>query len=123
MTLSLAAARTIQGLIRANLINSRYGMGLMSEHVTDDFPDSDMETAAMTETYSAGARALHELGQDDQQEDMILTLDDYYHVMRAVEGVPEVFMHVVLDRRSADLDAARARMAKIARDVSDEFAA
>lgn len=122
MTLSLAATRDISGFIRANLINSRYGMGLVSEHADDDFPDPDLETAAMTQTYALGTAALRDLGPGDQRDDLLVTLEDYYHLMRAVDGVPEVFMHVVLDRRSADLDAARLRLAHITRDVSNELA-
>jgi hypothetical protein len=119
MTLSLAATRDISGFIRANLINSHYGMGLVSEHADDDFPDPDMETAAMADTFAAGG---DRWGDAMPNEDFVVAIEDYYHVMRALDGVPELFMHVVLDRKSTDLDAARQRLAHITRDVSTEFA-
>ena len=114
MTLSLAATRAISGFVRANLINSRYGMGLVSERTDDDFPDTDMENAEMSETMRGLGRAPY--------EDLILTIEDHYHVIRPLDGMPELFLHVVLDRKSTDLDTARQRLARITRDVSTEFA-
>ena len=111
MTVSLAATRDISGFIRANLINARYGMGVAS---SEEFPD-DVENAEVSEKMRLLRRP--------PDEDLVLTVEDHYHVIRPLDGMPELFMHVVLDRRSTDLAAARACMAQIARSVSSEFAA
>ena len=121
MPLSLAATRSIHGFVRANLINAHYGMGLMSEGVPDGVTDLDMETAAMTQTFAAGRQALHELGHDDDQEDLIITLHDQYHMMRGVDGMPEVFMHLVLNRGAADLAEARQILAEIGQSISADL--
>jgi hypothetical protein len=123
VSLSLEATRTIDGFIRANLINGHYGIGLMSEPASNDEADSDAESATMSETFAAGQRALRSIGQDPDYEDVVVTRDGEYHVLHPLEHVPEVFVHIVLSRETAHLAEARHQLAEISRDVAHELSA
>jgi hypothetical protein len=121
MSLTLAATRNMNGFVRANLINAYYGMGLISETTPGHETDCDTESVIMTQTFTAGQKALRDLGHDADHEDVVITLDDVYHVLRPLDDVPEVFVHVVLNRQAAHLDEARGQLATISRDVSHEM--
>jgi hypothetical protein len=54
----------------------------------------------------------------DGIEDIMITVDTQYHVMRTVGPGEDVFVHLVLDRDRASLGMARQQLAKLARNVS-----
>jgi CheY-like chemotaxis protein len=53
----------------------------------------------------------------DDVEDIMITVDTQYHVIRVLGGGPgeDVFVHLVLDRERASLGMARQQLAKLAR--------
>ena len=55
----------------------------------------------------------------DGIEDIMLTVDTQYHVLRPLGTNEDVFVHLVLDRDRASLGLARQRLATLARQAGD----
>ena len=53
----------------------------------------------------------------DGIEDIMITVDTQYHVMRVLGPSEDVFVHLVLDRERASLGLARQQLAKLARNA------
>ena len=53
----------------------------------------------------------------DGIEDIMITVDTQYHVMRLLGPTEDVFVHLVLDRERASLGLARQQLAKLARNA------
>ena len=53
----------------------------------------------------------------DGIEDIMITVDTQYHVMRVLGSSEDVFVHLVLDRERASLGLARQQLAKLARNA------
>ncbi|WP_030261635.1 hypothetical protein [Streptomyces violens] len=72
----------------------------------------DLEKAALVDTDVVRAKlaALETLGYSpDRMEDILITLDDEYHLIRPLSrcGNDGIFVYVVLNRARADLPAVR----------------
>ncbi|MEO8531753.1 MAG: hypothetical protein ABI459_11050 [Deltaproteobacteria bacterium] len=122
LSVNLAETRSIGGFVRASLINARLGMDVMMERLDEsETADLDTETAEMSKTYSKRLRDREQLGCSTENIDMIIRDDERYHLMRSVDGMPDVMLHVVLDRKNASLLRARTRLASITRNISESL--
>ena len=118
MPLSLSATHAINGFVRASLINSRYGLDLLTDGEIDGI-NIDLETAEMAQSYCDRVRARNRLGVTSGPTiEMIFRDNDHYHLVRAVEGVPDVLIHVVIDRHTGNLVHARNVVASVTQDVA-----
>ena len=104
----LAEVLTIEGAIGAALVQATNGTILGHAAVGRDL---DMTQAA---------KIAQDLVQDalrlrDGIEDIMITVDTQYHVLRLLGPAEDVFVHLVLDRERASLGMARQQLAKLAR--------
>ena len=104
----LAEVLTIEGAIGAALVQATTGTILGHAAVGRGI---DMTQAA---------KIAQDLVQDalrlrDGIEDIMITVDTQYHVMRLLGPGEDVFVHLVLDRERASLGMARQQLAKLAR--------
>ncbi len=104
----LAEVLTIEGAIGAALVQATNGTILGHAAVGRGL---DMTQAA---------KIAQDLVQDALQlrdgiEDIMITVDTQYHVMRLLGPGKDVFVHLVLDRERASLGMARQQLAKLAR--------
>jgi len=104
----LAEVLTIEGAIGAALVQATNGTILGHAAVGRGL---DMTQAA---------KIAQDLVQDalrlrDGIEDIMITVDTQYHVMRLLGPGEDVFVHLVLDRERASLGMARQQLAKLAR--------
>lgn len=104
----LAEVLTIEGAIGAALVQATTGTILGHAAVGRGI---DMTQAA---------KIAQDLVQDalrlrDGIEDIMITMDTQYHVMRLLGPGESVFVHLVLDRERASLGMARQQLAKLAR--------
>jgi hypothetical protein len=104
----LAEVLKIDGAIGAALVQATSGAVLGKIAVGRGL---DMERAA---------KIAHDLVQAafrlrDGIEDIMITVDKQYHVIRALGPGEDVFVHLVLDRERASLGMARQQLAKLAR--------
>lgn len=104
----LADVLKLDGAVGAALVQASSG-GVLGQLAVA--PGLDMARAARL----AEALVQASLRLDDSVEDIMITADHHYHVIRFVGPAHEVFVHLVLDRERASLGMARQQLAKLAR--------
>lgn len=81
----------------SGMILGRAGSGL----------DLDLAAAGNTEVVRAKRRTIDTLGLKDAIEDILITLQRQYHIIRPLAHQPGTFLYLVLDRSKANLALAR----------------
>lgn len=104
----LADALTIDGAVGAALVQATSGSVLGQVAVRRGV---DMDRAAKIARDLV--QAAFELGDDI--EDIMITVDKHYHLIRVIGPGEDLFVHLVLDRERASLGMARQQLAKLAR--------
>jgi hypothetical protein len=110
-TESLSSALEIEGAIGVAI--GDYGSGMCLGTAGD--PNFDLETAiaANTEVIRAKNIAIQQLQITGGIQDILITLDQQYHLIRLVNSAGSIFIYLVLDRRKANLAMARHKLAVI----------
>jgi CheY-like chemotaxis protein len=104
----LADVLTIEGALGAALVHATHGTLLGQRAVGRDI---DMtRTAKIAQDLVQAALRLR-----DGIEDIMITVDTQYHLLRPLGTSEDVFVHLVLDRDRSSLGLARQRLAKLAR--------
>lgn len=67
----------------------------------------ELAAAANTDVVKAKRKAIEILGLNEGIEDILISLDSQYHLIRPVESTPEVFVYLAVDRKLANLALAR----------------
>lgn len=108
--ISLAPLSSIDGYIGSTLVDSTSGMVLGS----DGGGPVNMEIAAAgnTQVVRAKRKTMESLGIKDKIEDILITLNDQYHIIRPLESDDVFFLLVVLVREKANLAMARHEIKK-----------
>ncbi|MFF5208964.1 hypothetical protein [Streptosporangium sp. NPDC000396] len=108
MDISLKEMMTIDGALGAVIVD--YGSG-MALGMLGGSKSLDLQVAAAgnTEVIRAKMRTMESLGLKDSIEDVLMTLDSQYHVIRPVSGRggKGLFLYLALDRQRANLALAR----------------
>jgi hypothetical protein len=115
---ALKEAMTIEGALGAALVDYESGMTL---GMIGGGRELDLEVAAAgnTEVVRAKVRTLEALGIKDSIEDILITLDRQYHLVRLLSrGGSQLFLYLALDRGRANLALARHSLRSIERDVA-----
>ena len=106
MSTDISQLSEIAGFIGACLVDSDSGMMLDSQESNIAF-DLEAAGAANTEVVRAKNAAIKTLGFKDSIEDILITLDSQFHLIRPLQANPSVFIYVALDRKTANLAMAR----------------
>jgi len=64
---------------------------------------------------------IREMGQEEEIEDVLITLSGHYHLIRLIpgrDGIPYLFFYMILDRNQANLAIARRTLTIVARELS-----
>lgn len=101
----LSGLKEIDGFIGACLVDSDSGMVLGTEG-GDDF-DLEVAAAGNTEVVRAKRKTMAALGIEGRIEDILITLEDQYHLIRLLGSNDAVFLYVVLDKARGNLGMAR----------------
>ena len=105
---SLKEAMTIEGAIGVALVDYTSGLtlGVMGGGATMDM---NIAAAGNTDVVRAKVRTLEMLGLSDGIEDILITLDSQYHLIRPIYSNNEdkLFFYLVLNRQQANLAMAR----------------
>ena len=106
---SLKSALKIDGCLGAALVDFETGMCLG----TGGNPGFDLELAAAgnTDVVRAKKRIRDKLGLGDKIEDILITLDSQYHLIRMVGT--SMFLYLVLNRERSNLAMARRELGAI----------
>jgi predicted regulator of Ras-like GTPase activity (Roadblock/LC7/MglB family) len=102
---SLSSIMDLDGAKGAALVDYQSGMTLGTVGGRD--VDMELAGAANTEIVRSNKSVLDKLGLDDKIEDILISLEGEYHLIRIFHENENVFTYVILDRDKANLALAR----------------
>ncbi|AGL18028.1 hypothetical protein [Actinoplanes sp. N902-109] len=114
MDVALKDAMQIDGAIGVALVDYTSGMALGIAGGTQDF-DLAVAAAGNTDVVRAKLRAMEMLGIREQIEDVLITLDNQYHLIRLLKGRSGegLFLYLALLKSRANLAMARHHLRRI----------
>jgi hypothetical protein len=115
-TTALKSAMQIEGAEGVALVDSSSGMALGTAGSPVDL-DLDVAAAGNSSVVQAKLRTMADLGLDQSIEDILITLDKQYHIIRPLARQNQLFLYLVLDRSRANLAMARFKLSDIERNL------
>lgn len=100
----LSALMGIDGAMGCCVVDYESGMSLGA---SGGGVDLDMAAAGNSEVVKAKMKTMKTLGISGSIEDILITLDDQFHVIRPAEKHKGLFIYLVLDKAKANLALAR----------------
>jgi hypothetical protein len=117
---ALKEAMTIDGAVGVCLVDWDSGMSLGSLG-GGKYLDLDVAAAGNTEVVRAKMRTMESLRLDDTIEDILITLNKQYHLIRLLKNSRNeqgLFLYLVLDRGKSNLALARHNLRRIEADLT-----
>jgi len=117
---ALKEAMTIDGAVGVSLVDWESGMSLGASG-GGKYLDLDVAAAGNTEVIRAKMRTVEALRLDDTIEDILITLNRQYHLIRLLRSPRNgqgLFLYLVLDRERANLALARHNLKRIEAEIS-----
>ena len=117
---ALKEAMTIDGAIGVALVDWESGMSLGALG-GGKYLDLDVAAAGNTEVIRAKMRTMESLRLDDTIEDILITLNKQYHLIRLLKNSRNeqgLFLYLVLERSKANLALARHSLKRIEADLT-----
>ena len=98
----------IEGAVGAAVVDYESGMTLG----TDGRQKLDMELAGAgtTEVVRSKKNIIHDLGIDEEIQDILVSLNKQYHLLRMSERHDDIFVYVVIERNQGNLGLARRKI-------------
>lgn len=112
---SLAKLNQMDGFVGAALVDSESGMLLGQEGGAG--VNLEIAAAGNTEVVRAKRKTMGNLGLKDQIEDILITLNKQYHLIRPLRSRSTLFFYVALDRSRANLAMARIALADVEKEL------
>ncbi|WP_022835827.1 hypothetical protein [Salisaeta longa] len=109
---SLNRIADIDGAIGAALVDYQSGMTLGTIGGGGSI-DMELAGASNTEIVRANKKVIDQLSLDESIEDILITLETQYHLIRVFHENDNVFTYVVLDREKSNLALARITLGEI----------
>ena len=112
---ALKEAMTIDGAVGVSLVDWDSGMSL-GNLGGGKYLDLDVAAAGNTEVIRAKMRTMESLRLEDSIEDILITLNKQYHLIRLLRNSRNeqgLFLYLVLDRQKANLALARHQLRSI----------
>ena len=113
---ALKEAMQIDGALGVALVDSNSGMALGTAGSPMDL-DLEVAAAGNSSVVQAKLRTMADLGLQQSIEDILITLDKQYHIIRPLARQNTFFLYLVLDRSRANLAMARFKLARIEQDL------
>ncbi|RPF38167.1 hypothetical protein [Streptomyces sp. TLI_185] len=104
----------VEGALGAAVVDYTSGMALGTLGGSKDL-DLTVAAAGNTDVIRAKVRTMEQLGLKGQIEDILITLDRQYHVIRLVTGRKGngLFLYLVLDKAQSNLAMARHQLKRV----------
>jgi hypothetical protein len=106
----------IEGCVGACIVDSNSGMTLASSGSGGGL-DLEIAAAGNTEVVRSKRKTMKALNLNDQIEDMLITLNKAYHLIRPLASNDALFIYLVLDKTRANLAMARIQLRAIEKDL------
>ena len=105
---SLDMAANIKGAFAVALVDYDSGMMLGSRGGSAEF-DLDVAAPGNSDVVRTKIEVVQKLGLREAVDDILITLDSQYHLLRLIRGLPDekLFFYLVLNRAQANLAMAR----------------
>lgn len=105
---SLDMAANIKGAFAVALVDYDSGMTLGSRGGSAEF-DLDVAAPGNSDVIRTKIEVVEKLGLRESVEDILITLDTQYHLLRLIRGLPDekLFFYLALNRAQANLAMAR----------------
>jgi predicted regulator of Ras-like GTPase activity (Roadblock/LC7/MglB family) len=108
--MSLDEIMKIDGAQCAAVVDSSSGMMLGN---IGSGVDMEVAAAGNTEVVRAKLKTMKALGITDKIEDILITLDTAYHIIRPMAAHEGIFVYTVLDKARANLAMARRKISDV----------
>jgi hypothetical protein len=109
---SLQEVQKLSGFIAAAVGHAESGMAMGTVGGGAHF-NIDVAVATNTEVVKAKIKAMQALKLKGGVEDILITLDTQYHLIRPMAANPAIFLYVALDKSGSNLAMARFKLAEI----------
>ena len=106
---------TLDGAMCAAVVDSASGMMLGS---VGSGVDLEVAAAGNTEVIRSKMKTMRSLGLNDVIEDILITLDKQYHILRPSARKDGVFVYFVLDKQRANLAMARRKVQDVDKEMN-----
>lgn len=106
---------TADGALVAAIVDSSSGM-ILGQAGTG--VDMEVAAAGNTEVVRAKLKTMKALGIKGGIEDILITLDNQYHVIRPSASKDGLFIYLVLDKSKANLAMARYKVSEVEQAMS-----
>ncbi|MEM9189162.1 MAG: hypothetical protein AAGF12_08300 [Myxococcota bacterium] len=113
---SLEKAMKLDGAVATALVDYESGLTLGTAGGGNNF---DIEVAASGNTQVVRAKmiVMHQLGIAGSIEDILITLEDQYHLIRPLSSNGSLFLYLAIDRTRGNLGLARHQLKAIENEV------
>jgi len=101
----------IDGAIGAAIVDFESGMTLGTAGGRN--LDMELAGAGNTEVVRSKKNIIHDLGLDEEVQDILVSLNTQYHLIRMCERHDDIFIYVVIDRSQGNLGLARRKIDEI----------
>lgn len=109
---SLDEVQKIDGCIAAAIVDWESGLTLGTVGVGSGF-DIELAASGNTAVVKAKMAVMKQLGIGGVIEDMLITLESQYHLLRPLSKVPSLFLYVAIDKQRGNLGLARHKLRQI----------
>lgn len=101
----------IDGAVGGAIVDYENGMTLGT--VGGRNLDMELAGAGTTEVVRSERNIIHDLGLDERIEDLLISLNHQYHLVRMCERHEDVFIYLVINREDGNLGLARREIDQI----------
>lgn len=108
---ALNQAMDINGAVGAAMVDYESGMTLGT--IGGGSIDMELAGASNTEVVRTKRKVIERLNLDERIEDILITLEGQYHLIRIFHENDNVFTYLVLDKEDTNLALARMQLRKI----------
>lgn len=113
---ALSEAMTIDGAIGVALVDYENGMTLGTQG-GEGF-DLEIAAAGSTEVVRYKMKVMSQLGLKDRIEDMLISLNTQYHLIRMIKGSDSLFLYLALNKETSNLGMAKYQLSAIDKKLS-----
>lgn len=113
---SLTKLNQIDGFVGAALVDSESGMLLGQEG--GGGLNLEVAAAGNTEVVRAKRKTMSNLQLKENIEDILISLNKQYHLIRPLRSRPTLFFYVALDRARSNLAMARIALADVEKELT-----